>query len=147
MLTWEISREPAAMDASVVSDGVFSYGRSLAAEGNAQPLACFVREELRLIAGAVGRTEYKRLFVTSLWVSQERRGQGLGTAVLQRLEHEAVTTGCESAMIETLNDRVASLYARLGYQTLALVSGYVGPFNRHIMIKSLLNAGGANRAA
>jgi GNAT superfamily N-acetyltransferase len=147
MLSWEVTREPSAADAGVVSNGVFAHGRSLATGGNAQPLACFVREAGVVVAGAVATTEYERLFVNSLWVCGERRGQGLGTALLQRMEQEAAAVGCDSSIIETLNDRVANLYARLGYQTLAVVNGYVGPFNRHIMLKTLHQLGGENSAA
>ena len=90
-----------------------------------------------MVAGAVGRTEYNRLFVASLWVSEELRNQGLGTATLLKLEAEAARIGCRTALLETLNDRTARLYARRGYQTLAQIKEYVGPFNRHIMLKSL----------
>jgi GNAT superfamily N-acetyltransferase len=137
MLIWEITHQPASIDAGVVSEGVFSHSRTLASEGNAQPIACFVREHGTLIAGAVGRTEYQRLFVNSLWVAQARRVQGLGTALLGRLEQEAIAAGCHSSPIETLDDRVARLYTRLGYDTLAIGSAYVGPFNRHVMLKKL----------
>jgi GNAT superfamily N-acetyltransferase len=139
-LAFELTRDPTASDSSIVSDGVFSFGRKLAADGNASPLACFVRAEGMLVAGAVGRTEYERLFISSLWVTEERRCQGLGREVLERLEREAVHLGCNSAMIETLNDRVAGLYSRHGYRTLAVVYEYVGPFNRHIMLKALHSA-------
>ena len=118
-----------------ISEGVFSFGRSFAKGGQASPLACTVRENGTLIAGGVGRTEYSRLFVSSLWVVEPKRGKGLGTEVLERMEAEARARDCNDSLIETLNDRVASLYARLGYHTEAIVNGYVGPFNRHIMVK------------
>ncbi len=136
-LTWETTRDPSHSESELVSEGVFSYGRSLAKDGNAQPIACFARIEGTLVAGAIGRTEYNRLFIASLWVSEELRNQGLGTATLLNLESEAARLGCSSALLETLNDTTAKLYARLGYQTLAEIKGYVGPFNRHIMLKSL----------
>jgi len=51
------------------------------------------------------------------------------------LEAEAARRGCRDALIETLEDSVAKLYARHGYHQVALVTGYVGRFNRHIMLK------------
>ena len=98
-------------------------------------MACTVREDDALIAGGIGRTEFSRLFISLVWVAESKRGQGLGTEVLVRMEIEAQARGCKDSIIETLNDRIAGLYARLGYQTEAIVSGYVGPFNRHIMLK------------
>jgi GNAT superfamily N-acetyltransferase len=146
MLSWEFTRDPATSDADVVSNGVLTHGRSLAVAGNAHPLACFVREQGAVVAGALGRVEYQRLFINSLWVVESRRGLGLGSAVLERLEQEATALGCKSAMIETLNDRVAKLYTRKGYRSIATVVEYVGPFNRHILLKSLSNVSAGSAA-
>lgn len=139
-LTWETTQSPAAADAERVTEGVFSHGRSLAKDGQAQPLACFARRDGVVVAGAVGRTEYRRLFVASLWVSEPLRHRGLGSETLLRLEAEAARRGCSSALLETLSDPAAGLYARLGYQTLAVIEEYVGPFHRHIMLKRLSGA-------
>ena len=116
MLDWKLTTDPDAADVAIVNEGVLSFGRSLALGGNARPLACFVRDDGALVAGGVGRTEFNRLFVTSLWVAEDRRCRGLGTELLARMEHEAAQSGCTSSMIETMNDRVARMYARHGYK-------------------------------
>jgi len=135
VLEWQLTTAPDAADVAIVTEGVLSFGRALAVGGNARPLACFVRDDGELIAGAVGRTEFARLFVTHLWVAEDRRCRGLGAGLLARMEREAMQRGCTSSMIETLNDRVADLYARQGYKPVAVVPAYVGKFTRHIMLK------------
>ncbi len=87
--------------------------------------------------GQRAETEYERLFVQYLWVTSSLRGQGLGSHALTRLEETAHREGCRDSLIETLDERVFRLYVRLGYRELALVKGYVGPFNRHILLKPL----------
>ncbi len=67
-MTWEITSSPSDNDESVVSNGVFDHGRRLASDGKAQALACFFRVDGKVVAGGVGRTEYGRLFITSVWV-------------------------------------------------------------------------------
>ena len=37
----------------------------------------------------------------------------------------------------TLDHGVAALYGRLGYRSVAVVFSYVGPFNRHVLLKLL----------
>jgi len=135
-LAWRICEEITEQEQDAIVEGVLSHGRAQAQDGNAQPLACLVYEAGRLVAGGVGRTEYRRLFVTHLWVYEPLRGQGIGTRILLKLEAEAARRGCAGSMIETLDEGVASLYQRLGYAPVAVVAGYVGPFNRHIMLKS-----------
>jgi len=122
-------------DAAGVSAGVIAFGRAQAAGGNASEISCGLYEGDRLIAGAVGRTEYRRLFVSYLWVDEALRGQGLGTEVLRRLEAQALKRGCIDALIETLSDRNAELYEHLGYAMMSHVHDYVPGFTRYTLIK------------
>lgn len=140
-MIWEITGSPSENDESVVSNGVFDHGRRLASDGKTEALACFLRVDGKVVAGGVGRTEYGRLFITSLWVTESLRGQGIGSEIISRLEREAVARKCQDALIETLLEPNVRLYERLGYNTLARIPKYVGDFTRHIMLKSLLESG------
>ena len=136
-LIWTLGAQAPVDDLKVIAEGVFFHGRAQARDGNAEPIACLVRDGPRVVAGGTGRTEYQRLFLSHLWVAEDLRRQGLARRILQALESEAVHRGCRDALIETLDDGVAALYGRLGYRGVAVVSGYVGPFNRHILVKPL----------
>jgi catechol 2,3-dioxygenase-like lactoylglutathione lyase family enzyme len=52
----------------------------------------------------------------------------------------AIVADGVDAIVETLNDRVAALYRRCGYEVIAALPGYVGPFTRHILLKRLVSA-------
>ncbi|MGN4050714.1 GNAT family N-acetyltransferase [Pseudomonas sp. SM4] len=127
-----------------ICDGVIEHGRALseARGGRAQPIACLVMENGQLVGGATGRTEFRRLFVNYLWVDAQRRGMGLGAEALHRLEALAVERGCVDALIETLDDDVAEWYSRCGYQVIAHVPQYCGPWSRHTLLKTLDGAHG-----
>jgi len=137
MHEWRIVENANSEELAVISEGVFRHGRAIAVGGNAQAIACFVSAEGSIIAGASGRTEFNRLFVNYLWVTDSLRGLGLGSRILDRLEQEAIARRCADALIETLDERNALFYQRLGYYTVSVVS-YVGPFNRHTLIKPLI---------
>ena len=137
---WSIVEEASEADLAVLIEGVIRYGRSLAVGGDARPIACFVRDERDIVAGASGRTEFNRLFVGYLWVDETLRSRGLGSKVLSKLEMAASKRGCIDALIETLNDRTAQLYARLGYRQVAKIPRYVGSFTRHVLVKSIAGA-------
>ena len=136
MQSWRVVEHSNPEELAVISNGVFQHGRSLAVGGNARPVACLVSNEGEIIAGASGRTEFNRLFVSYLWITSALRGQGLGTQVLRRLEQEAQERGCADALIETLDEHTALFYQRLGYAVLSVVP-YVGPFRRHTLLKPL----------
>ncbi|KTS77439.1 GCN5 family acetyltransferase [Pseudomonas oryzihabitans] len=68
-----------------------------------------------------GYGEIKRMYV-----SPAARGQGLGRRLLARLEAEALTTGCERAMLETgpYQPEALALYAAAGYERCGPFGGY-----------------------
>ena len=134
-LSWTLVSDAPPNDLEIIANGVFAHGRAQAHDGKAEPIACLVRDQDRVVAGGTGRTEYERLFISYLWVSEELRGQGLARRILEALESEAQKRGCKDALIETLDDKVASLYRHLGYSSVAEVKAYVGRFSRHIMLK------------
>ena len=134
-LTWTLGRDALASDLEIIANEVFAHGRAQAHDGKAEPVSCLVRDGGRIVAGGTGRTEYDRLFVAYLWVAEDFRGKGFARRILKALESEAEKRGCKDALIETLDDTVASLYRHLGYRSVAEVKGYVGRFNRHIMLK------------
>lgn len=137
MVTLTVEDEPSEEIVKVLTDGVVSFGRKEAEGGQPQSIACIARNGEAIVAGACGRTEFARLFVNYLWVEETLRGKGIGTQVLSRLEQAASGRGCKDALIETLSDRNAGLYARLGYVCVARVERYVGRFTKHIMVKEL----------
>ncbi|MEE4575751.1 GNAT family N-acetyltransferase [Pseudomonas alliivorans] len=122
-----------------IRNGVIDTGRNLSEPlgGSAKDIACAVTEDFRLMGGATGRTEFGRLFVNFLWVDQQWRGTGLGAEALHRLEALAIERGCMDSIIETLDDEVAGWYQRIGYELIAQIPKYCGPWNRHILLKSL----------
>lgn len=137
MHQWEVVEESAPDIFKVIENGVIDYGRNLASDGRAKPLACVVRENDKIIAGVSGRTEYDRLFVNYVWVAEEFRCKGIGTKLLEEIEYEAKERGCNDSLIETLDDRVSLLYSRVGYMTVAEIPFFVGPFTRYIMKKTI----------
>ncbi len=134
---WSIEKDAIAIDLEIVSDGVFTFGRSEAFDSDSQPIACFLREGHTVIAGATGRTEYLRLFINYLWVKETIRRQGVGQEALRRIEIAAAERGCQDALIETLSDNNADFYHGLGYRPVATIPRFVGRFTRHIMVKPL----------
>jgi len=140
MREWVTDREDDEDAVRVISNGVLQHGRALSESvgGKAEPIACMAMENGSFIAGATGRTEFQRLFVSYLWVDSEWRGTGLGAQALHRLEALALERGCRDALIETLDEGVAAWYVRCGYLLIGHVSGYCGPWSRHTLVKPLI---------
>lgn len=137
MAVVEVSETAKPEDIEIIESGVFSHGRAQAVGGNARSVFALVRDGGALVAGACGRTEYGRLFVSSLWVTERMRGQGIGRRTLEELEGEAVARGCADSLLDTLLPENVEFYLRCGYTVVASVPRYVGPFTRTILVKQL----------
>ena len=135
MAVVEVSEAANPNDIECIESGVLSYGRAQAHGGNARSVFAMVRDGGILVAGACGRTEYGRLFVSSLWVAEAMRNQGLGRRTLEALEGEAVARGCQDSLLDTLLQENVQFYLRCGYNVVASVPKYVGPFARTILVK------------
>ncbi|WP_159728485.1 GNAT family N-acetyltransferase [Methylosinus sp. Ce-a6] len=68
-----------------------------------------------LIGGLNGVFHWRWLYIRHLWVSPERRGIGLGTALLRRAESEARSRDCLGLYIDSFDPRAARLYERFGF--------------------------------
>jgi len=122
-------------DRAAIRDAVILHGRQQAQGSDEQDIACALYEGGILLAGAYGRTEFQRLYVSYLWVRPDARGQGLGSELLRQIEAQALKRGCVDALIETLLDDVAELYERRGYACIAHLHDFVPGFTRHTLLK------------
>lgn len=78
----------------------------------------FVMEDAGRIIGVVmGRYDGRRAWVNHLAVDPGRQGEGLGSALMDELEHRLRSLGCEKVnlLIAPSNGAVQGFYARLGY--------------------------------
>jgi GNAT superfamily N-acetyltransferase len=68
-----------------------------------------------LIGGLAGVTYWGALYIDMLWVRETMRSQGLGTALMQRAEAEALERGCTFAWLRTFSFQARPFYEQFGY--------------------------------
>jgi GNAT superfamily N-acetyltransferase len=132
---WRRDSELPPADLDAIRDGVILHGRQQTQGSDARDIACACYEDGQLIAGAWGRTEFQRLYLSYIWVQPEQRGQGLGGQLLRQIEAQALKRGCVDALIETLLDEAADCFEHLGYACVAHLHDYVPGFTRHTLLK------------
>ena len=101
-----------------------------------RPLAIFLREEARTVAGLAGETYCGWLFVKYLWVSEGLRSRGVGRELMARAEARALERGCHSAWLDTFSFQSRGFYEKLGYQEFGRLD-YPPDHHRHFMRKRL----------
>jgi GNAT superfamily N-acetyltransferase len=78
-------------------------------------------------------------FVETLWVRDERRGSGLGTALMNAMEAEARRLGCTQMVLETHSFQAPAFYERRGFVRVGEVDGYPRGGAFILMTKALHN--------
>ena len=68
-----------------------------------------------VIGGLAGETVYGWLSIQSLFVPEHLRGQGLGRALMQRAEAEALRRGSIGIVVNTFSFQARPFYERLGF--------------------------------
>ena len=133
-LSWRVHQAPSAADLERVAHGVVSRGRRCR-RATAVGLLC---SRGRSLGWWCRRPiEFNRLFIQYLWVLESHRRQGIGTNLLFRIEQAARELNCTDALVETLSDRTAQMYRRLGYAPLAEIANYIPGYTRHVLLKQV----------
>ena len=84
---------------------------------NYAPLAIFVRDDTGTIRGGLlGETFWQWLHISTVWINESDRGQGLGTRLLVLAEEEGIKRGCISAFLDSLSFQAPDFYLQRGYE-------------------------------
>jgi len=102
------------------------------------PLAVQVKNDQgEVIAGAAARTFGDWLLIDTLWVSEELRGQDVGSKVLTELEMAGKKRGCVKCLLDTLNFQAMPFYQKYGYEIQWTQEGYPKTGCKYFMVKVL----------
>ena len=77
-----------------------------------------------LFAGLHGYTWGGYCEIKSLWVAEQQRRLGLGSALLAAAEHEATDRGCRRVLLTTHSFQAPDFYSRFGFE----VAGYIDDY-------------------
>lgn len=77
-----------------------------------------------LVAGISGYTWGKCCYISYLWVHQDVRGTGLGSALVTQCEDHARSKGCTIAIVASHSFQAPAFYGKLGYKMEAEVRNY-----------------------
>jgi GNAT superfamily N-acetyltransferase len=94
-------------------------------------------ESGEVIAAFNGHTWGGCCVVAHLWVHKSQRGRGLGRALVQAAEAEAVRRGCEQVVLATHSFQAPAIYERLGYEKQAVIRDQPKGYSSVIYLKHL----------
>ena len=120
------------------NDAISEHHRT-ARKSGINPLHILVYgEDGEIIGGLIADTYWGWLDIDDLWLHEEKRGQGLGRAILHTAEQEAKSRNCHYAQLKTFSFQARGFYEKCGYRVTGELKEYPPGHVFYWMCKSLL---------
>jgi ribosomal protein S18 acetylase RimI-like enzyme len=119
-ITIEQQDEPSPDDLSYVSRHFRAYNDEQGGRFPSKRLHLFAYDENgHVVGGLFGDVSWGWLHIDVLWVAASHRRQGLGSALMDRSEAEAIAMDVHQAYLETTDFQALGFYVQRGYQVFA----------------------------
>ena len=115
-----------------------AYNQSKREPSKSEPLNIYVEDEQgNLLAGMAAETFGKWLEIEYLYVSEDLRGQGIGSEILNRAEQEARERKCKYSFVNTFQFQAPDFYKKHGYKEVFALREYPYTGERYYYTKDL----------
>ena len=115
-----------------------AYNRSKREPSKNEPLNIYLEDEQgKLKAGMVAETFGNWLEIEYLYVSDDLRGQGIGSKILKVAERESKERGCKYSFVDTFNFQASKFYEKHGYKEVFALKNYPYTGERYYYTKEL----------
>lgn len=121
------------LDGAAVEERLYDFNMDETGYRDGLDLGFVVEDAGEMVAAAVGYTWGGICEVKTLWVHPDRRGSGLGSALMARAIDEARSRGCRLMFLSTYDFQAPDFYARLGFECIATIPDKPLGHVEHIM--------------
>ena len=120
-----------------VIGGLIRYNTEKMGKQKYRRFAVLLRDDEAIVGGIVGEVWMTVLFIQFFWIEERFRGQGHGTALIEKIETEARRFGAVRSYVDTMSVQAPDFYRACGYEAFGAIDGYPGGVTRHWFSKPL----------
>ncbi|MGE7624780.1 GNAT family N-acetyltransferase [Viridibacillus sp. NPDC096237] len=108
-------------------------------DGARQPINLIVsNDQQQWIGGISAEVYWNWVEINNFWISEEFRGKGIGSELLDKTEKLAIDKGAEKALLTTYDFQARSFYKLKGYKVVGEIKDYPPGSSYFTMVKILI---------
>ncbi len=137
-LTYTLKAEPTPEEQYCIIDPLIAYNEAQVGPRNKKDFAFFVRSETsEFVGGLLGYTHFNHFFVSTIYVDQQLREEGIGRELMARAEALALDQGCDAIYLDTFDFQAPGFYEKLGFKVFGKLEDYPAGHQRFYLVKRL----------
>lgn len=138
-LTIIVEDHPSQDTIRTVINNLIEYNNLSQAEKDIyQPLTILLRNDHgEIVAGLLGKTQWRWLFISHLWVAESLRRQGYGSKIMLKAEEVAKQRNCSHIYLDTFSFQAQGFYERLGYEIFGVLADFPPGHQRYFFKKDI----------
>ena len=107
---------------AVLAERIYEYNAAATGRDDGEAFTA-IRESSsgEIEAGISGHTWCGCCYISYLWVAEALRGRGIGSELLQAVEHHARTRDCRVMFVATHSFQAPEFYLRMGFERVAAI--------------------------
>lgn len=135
---WTVQIHPSQEDVEALRQHLRAYNVDRGGVDDGTALAIFLRnDQAEMSAGIFGWLWGTCLEIDYVWVHESLRGQGIGKRLVETLEREAFSRGCQVVILDTYSFQAPTFYENLDYELFGTVGGYGDNHQKYFFRKYL----------
>lgn len=137
-MNFEITNEIKEEDKETIFQGLLAYNLARIEDKTPKDLGIYLKDsDGNKIAGLIGETHGNWLSIKFLWVSEELRGQNIGSQILKQAEETARERGCQYVFLDTFSFQAPEFYKKQGYKEVFVLEEYPITGKRYYFTKNI----------
>ncbi|WP_026888842.1 GNAT family N-acetyltransferase [Clostridium beijerinckii] len=137
-----IIKESNEYEVELIIDKLVDYNLSIVPQVQEQSFIMINRVvknyEDKIIAGINSKMYcWNCLYIDSLWVDAEFRGEGIGMRLLDEVEKIAIKKGCTLIHLDTFDFQAKDFYIKQGYEVFGILDNCPEGHKRYYMKKNI----------
>ena len=135
-MTYAVADDPSARDIAALDDRINQFNAERSGVEDASYLSIMLRTASgELYAGLHGHSWGGYCEIKLLWVADDRRGQGIGSGLIEAAEAEALARGCDRIILSTHSFQAPGFYDRHGFRIVAEIADCPRGFSHLVLVK------------